>query len=44
MTALYRALGPSAAIDLAASLREAELTVRRESPEADWAAFRVLVP
>ena len=44
MTALYRALGPGAAIDLAASLREAELAVRKESPEADWAAFRVLVP
>jgi cellulose synthase operon protein C len=44
MTALHRALGANAGIDLAASLREAELAVRRESPGADWAAFRVLVP
>jgi tetratricopeptide (TPR) repeat protein len=44
MTAVYRPFRPHAALDLAASLREAELAVRQESPEADWAAFRVLVP
>jgi len=44
MTALYRALSKNGGIDLAASLREAELAVRKESPETDWAAFRVLVP
>ncbi len=44
MTALYRALGAKGELDLAASLREAELAVRKESPKADWAAFRVLVP
>ena len=44
MTALYHALGANAGIDLAAALREAGLAVRKESPAADWAAFRVLVP
>lgn len=44
MTALHLALGESPGIDLAASLRDAQLAVRRETPAADWAAFRALVP
>ncbi len=43
MRALYEApSGPS--MDLGAALREAQITVRRETPAADWASFRVLVP
>jgi hypothetical protein len=44
MTALHLALGEKAGLDLAAALRDAQLAVRRETPAADWAAFRVLVP
>lgn len=44
MTALHLELGATPGLDLAAALREAQLAVRRETPAADWAAFRVLVP
>ncbi|MEP7126195.1 MAG: CHAT domain-containing protein [Byssovorax sp.] len=43
MRALYEApAGPPA--DLGSALRDAQLAVRRETPSADWASFRVLVP
>jgi cellulose synthase operon protein C len=42
MTVLYGGLGRG--LDASTSLREAQLAVRKEAPETDWAAFRILVP
>jgi hypothetical protein len=42
MTALYASASKQPALDLAAALREAQVTVARANPEVDWAAFRSL--
>lgn len=44
MRAFYRHGGADAAPDLPEALRQAQLELRAHRPEADWAAFRSLVP
>ncbi|MBN1205933.1 MAG: CHAT domain-containing protein [Myxococcaceae bacterium] len=44
MRALYRHGGAGAAPELPEALRQAQLELRARRPDADWAAFRSLVP
>ncbi|WP_163988264.1 CHAT domain-containing protein [Pyxidicoccus caerfyrddinensis] len=44
MRALYRHGGPRTSTELSEALRLAQLELRASRPEADWAAFRALVP
>lgn len=44
MRALYRHGGPGSSAGLSEALRQAQLELRARRPEADWAAFRSLVP
>ncbi|MFP2908390.1 CHAT domain-containing protein, partial [Pyxidicoccus sp. 3LFB2] len=44
MRALYRHGGPRTSAELPDALRRAQLELRASRPEADWAAFRALVP
>ncbi|HZI13852.1 MAG TPA: CHAT domain-containing protein, partial [Myxococcus sp.] len=44
MRTLYRHGGPRTATGLPEALRQAQLELRARQPEADWAAFRALIP
>jgi CHAT domain-containing protein len=44
MAGLYREWPGGGEVSLADALRRAELAARRETPEEDWASFRLLVP
>ena len=44
MRALYRHGGPGTSTTLPEALRQAQLDLRARRPDADWAAFRALVP
>lgn len=44
MRALYRHGGPRTSTELPDALRRAQLELRASRPDADWAAFRALVP
>jgi hypothetical protein len=40
----YAALAAESTRDAASALRDAQLGLRVDDPDADWSAFRVLVP